>query len=488
MILLRFSGDLSTKARATWARMADRLVDNVRDALEMHGIAAQVRRTRNRVYVDAEGPRAVAALSRVFGVQSVSPLERRCEENLEAIVAEGTALFRERVSSRRFAVRSRRVGSKEDGALRSSEVERALGTALLPFSSGVDLDHPEVVARVELCDGEAYLFGDHLPGPGGLPLGVEGRAAALVSGGFDSAVAAWHVMKRGVALDHVFCNLGGRSHELGTLRVMKVIADRWSYGDHPLFHSVDFAPLLDELRARTAQKYWQVLLKRLMLRAAEAIARERRCAAIVTGEAIGQVSSQTLANLNVITQATRLVVLRPLVTYNKEDIIAQAKRIGTHDLSKVVGEYCAIVPRKPATHASLGAILHEEERVDFGLLDAALSERRVIDLLALSLDAIDAPELDTHEIPADAHVIDLRGKTAYAEWHWPGAVRLDLAEALRVIPALDRSRAYVLYCEFGLVSAHLAELMQREGLRAHHVGGGIRAVRALAARGDPRPA
>lgn len=488
MILLRFSGDVSTKSRATWARMVDRLLENARDALASHGIEGSVRRTRNRVYVDAESPEAAAVLARVFGIQSVSPLERRCPEELAAIVTEGTALFRERVTGRRFAVRARRVGSKDEGALRSSDVERALGAALLPCSAGVDLDQPEVVARVELCDGEGYLFGEHLPGPGGLPLGVEGRAVALVSGGFDSAVAAWHVLKRGVSLDHVFCNLGGVAHELGTLRVMKVLADRWSYGDRPLFHAVDFAPLLDEIRARTEQKYWQILLKRLMLRAAEAVASERRCAAIVTGDAIGQVSSQTLVNLNAITQATRMAVLRPLVTCNKEDIIAESKRIGTHDLSKVVGEYCAIVPRKPATHASVGAVMRQEEQIDLGLLDAALADRRVMDLRALSLEALHAPELDVREIPEDAHVIDLRGKAAYGEWHWPGAVRLDFPEALRVIPALDRSRAYVLYCEFGLMSAHLAELMQREGLRAHHVRGGMRAVRSLAGAAVRSPA
>lgn len=480
MILLRFSGDISTKSRNTWARMVDRLLANVRDALEAHGIAGEVRRTRNRIYVDAEGPEAARVLSRVFGIQSLSPVERRCPETLDAVVAEGEALFRERVAGRRFAVRTRRVGAKADGALRSHEVDRALGAALLPHAAGVDLDEPEFVARVELCEGEAYLFGEHWPGPGGLPIGVEGRAVALVSGGFDSAVAAWQVMKRGVALDHVFCNLGGLAHELGTLRVMKVVADQWSYGDRPLFHAIDFAPLLDELRARTEQKYWQILLKRLMLRAAEAIAEERHGAAIVTGEAIGQVSSQTLTNLNAITQACRTAVLRPLVTYNKDDIIALSKEIGTHDLSKVVGEYCAIVPRKPATHATLGAVQREEDKIDLGLLDAAVAERRVLDLRALSLDAMAAPELDTTEIPIGAHVIDLRPKAAYAEWHWPDAVRLDFNEALRVVTALDRGRDYVLYCEFGLMSAHLAELMQREGLRAHHVRGGIRAVRSLA--------
>jgi thiamine biosynthesis protein ThiI len=482
VILLRFSGDLSTKSRTTWRRMVERLVRNVEDALASEGLTAEVRRTRNRLYVETDAAEAAEVLSRVFGLQSLSPLEARCPESLDAIVSEGEALFGERVAGRRFAVRSRRVGNREEGSLRSKDVERALGAALLPHAERVDLGDPEVVARVELCEGEAYLFGEHRPGPGGLPLGVEGRAVALVSGGFDSAVAAWQVMRRGVALDHVFCNLGGASHELGALRVMKVVADRWSYGDRPIFHGVDFAALLDEIRERTEQKYWQILLKRWMLRAAAAVAAERRCQAIVTGEAIGQVSSQTLTNLGVISEATRLPILRPLVATNKDDIIAASRDIGTHDLSKVVGEYCAIVPRRPATHASLGAVLREEEKIDPAILETALAERRVLDLRDLSLDGLGVPELETSTIPPDAVVIDLRPKGPYAEWHWPDAVRLDFAEALRVFPSLDRGREYVLYCEFGLLSAHLAELMQREGLRARHVSGGLRAVRSLAER------
>ena len=485
MILLRFSGDLSIKSRPVWARMVDRLLANASDALVSHGIEGRVRRTRNRVYVDA-GPEAAPALARVFGIQSVSPLERRCPETLDAIVAEGGALFRERVAGRRFAVRARRVGARRYGSLRSHDVECALGAALLPHAARVDLDDPEVVARVELCEGEAYLFGEHRAGPGGLPLGVEGRAVALVSGGFDSAVAAWHAMKRGVAVDHVFCNLGGASHELGALRVSKELADRWACGDRPRFHAIDFGPLLDELRGRTEQKYWQVLLKRQMVRAAEAVAFERRCAAIVTGEAIGQVSSQTLVNLGVIDQAARLPILRPLVTFNKEEIIACAREIGTHDLSKVVGEYCAIVPRRPATHAQLETVLREEEAIDPSLLATAVVARRVLDLRGLAPDALGLPELEAAGIPAGATVMDLRPKAAFAAWHWPDAVRLDFAEALRVLPSLDRGREYVLYCEFGLMSAHLAELMQKEGLRARHVRGGLRAVRSLAARAGRR--
>jgi thiamine biosynthesis protein ThiI len=305
---------------------------------------------------------------------------------------------------------------------------------------------------------------------------------ALVSGGFDSAVAAWQMQRRGVVLEHVFCNLGGAAHELGVLRVMKVVAERWSAGARPRLHAVDFAAVAAELRARTEARYWQVLLKRQMLRAAERVAREWRAAAIVTGEAVGQVSSQTLGNLAVISEATPLPILRPLVGANKDEIIALAGKIGTAELSAVVQEYCAMVPRRPATAAALGAILAEEARLDPEVLERAVAGRRVFDLHALDPDAHSVPELEVEAIPSGATVIDLRPRTAHRAWHWPGALQLDLGPALQAYPSFDKEKTYVLYCEFGLKSAHLAELMRRAGFEAFHVKGGTKQLmRAVAA-------
>jgi thiamine biosynthesis protein ThiI len=381
-------------------------------------------------------------------------------------------------------VRAKPVGDRASIRLGSREVERALGAALLPFSAGVNLDAPEVTAFVELTRDEAFFFPERVAAPGGLPLGVEGRAVALVSGGFDSAVAAWMMLKRGVALDYVFCNLGGATHQLGVLRVMKVIADRWSYGTRPRLHAVDFQPLAEALQAHTHPRYWQVLLKRMMVRAAEAVARAPRggrpAGAIVTGEALGQVSSQTLTNLAVISQATSFPILRPLVGLNKDEILPIAKRIGTHDLSAVVGEYCALVPMRPATEAHLDVVLAEEARLDAGALERAVAARRVFDLRSVDPESEGQPGLEVDTVADDATLIDLRSRAAFAGWHWPGAVRLDFAEAIAAVPSLPADRRYLVCCEFGLKSADLAERMRKAGLDAAHLRGGLRRLIALA--------
>lgn len=482
LVLLRLSGEVSTKARVTRQRFVTRLLHNARDALAACGARGRIERHHDRIFLHLDSPAAAEALARVFGIQSLSVVERHPAPSLEAVVERGFALFRDAVRGRRFAVRARVVGGHRAGGLRRRDVERALGARLLPESAGVDLEEPEVTAQLELFEGQASYFSERLPAQGGLPIGAEGRAVALVSGGFDSPVAAWQLLRRGVSLDYVFCNLGGQSHQLGTLRVMKVIADRWSYGSRPRLHAVDFSAVSRELQSRTEPRYWQVLLKRLMLRAAQGIAEQRRANAIVTGEALGQVSSQTLVNLRAISDAVALPILRPLVGSNKEEIIALARRIGTAELSAVVGEYCSLVPRKPATAARLEVVREQEARMDPAVLERAVASRQVLDLRELDPEAAVLPELEIDEVPADACVIDLRGRAEYRTWHYPGALHLDFPRAVEAYPSFSKESTYVLYCDYGLKSAHLAELMRRTNLRAYHFRGGTAALRRWAER------
>lgn len=440
-ILLRFSGEIATKAKPTRARFEQRLVRNVRDALARAGIAAAVERHRHRIQVVTGDERALAVASRVFGVQSVALVEGHPAEKLDALAE----------------------------------------------SAGVDLERPEATVAIELSEQRAYLCVAERRGPAGLPLGVEGSAVALLSGGFDSAVAAWQMLRRGVHLDYVFCNLGGRVHELGVVRVAQVLGDAWSYGVRPHLHAIDFAPVAAEIRAKTKTRYWQILLKRQFLRAAEAVAQVRHADAIVTGDAVGQVSSQTLSNIAVISQATALPILRPLVGATKDEIIRAAERIGTAPLSAVIDEYCAMVASRPATTSKLGAVEAEEAQLDPAVLARAIVERRVLDLATVDLSVYVDPALEVDAIPSNATVIDLRSRAAFAAWHWPGALHLDLDRALAAHPSFARDRRYVVYCEFGLKSAHLAERMRAAGLDAAHFRGGLRALVEHAKRSRVQP-
>jgi thiamine biosynthesis protein ThiI len=482
LALLRFSGEIGTKARATRSQFVQRLVANLRNALLAEGLEPRIRDTHNRIFVELPDAACASVLTRIFGIQSISLVERRPADSVERLVDAGEELFGNRVAGKRFAVRARRVGERSKIALLPKDIERELGTRLLARSAGVDLSNPEETVSIELIGGDAYFFPERIACHGGLPIGASGRAITLISGGFDSAVAAWQLLKRGVRIDYAFCNLGGETHQQGVLRVAKVLADRWSYGDQPRLHAIDFGALTEELRARTQARYWQVLLKRLMVRAAEILVRERRASAIITGEAVGQVSSQTLPNLAVISRATTETILRPLIGSNKDQIIDTARLIGTYDLSKIVGEYCAMVPTRPSTAATLEAIEAEEAKIDLSTIEVAVATRKIFKLRELDLETLGIPDLEVDRIPADATVIDLRSKPEYQGWHWPDALQLDFGQALKTYADFDRSKTYVLYCEIGLKSAHLAEFMRKEGLRAFHVPGGLKTLKKMEAR------
>lgn len=474
VFLVRLSGELSIKAKATRNRFTNTLKRNLVDAMRAEGIDAEVRRSWSRIYVTASSEDAGEAAARVFGVNSVSRVEVRRWDRYEEVLDAGEEVFAPLLEGRKFAVRASR-GDKRAIPFRSGDVERALGARLLPHAAGVDLGSPEVTAHVEVQVGHVYFFSTSVPGPAGLPLGEGGRALSLVSGGFDSIVASWLLLRRGVELDYLFCNLGGTPHLEGTLQVLKVLADRWSYGARPRLHIVDFQPVVEELEAKVKPRYWQVVLKRQMVRAAERIARQGTAGAIVTGEAVGQVSSQTLPNLAVISEATVLPILRPLVAANKEEIFEWARKIGSFDLSAKVPEYCALVHEQPATKASRKRIAEAEEALDLDALSHRVDERTILGLRDLDLDRLAAAQASGKDhVPEGATVVDLRSPAGFNSWHYPGAVRLDYFEALKAYRSFDRGKTYLFYCEVAIKSAHVAELMRAEGFSAYHFDGGLK--------------
>jgi thiamine biosynthesis protein ThiI len=228
------------------------------------------------------------------------------------------------------------------------------------------------------------------------------------------------------------------------------------------------------------ESFWQVILKRLMYRTADLIARESGAHAIITGESVGQVSSQTLANLAAIDPSAPTPVLRPLVGFDKGEIINRSREIGTYALSEKVREYCALTEMRPVTDAAPEEAASEEARLDLSVLDSAVERRRVLELRELDPSELVMPYLYTSEIAAEAVVVDTRSPAQYEAWHYPGATHRDFWDLFRAVTSLEKERTYVLYCDLGLKTAQLAEKMQRAGYEAYSFKGGARALRGYA--------
>jgi len=361
-VVLRY-GELALKGKNR-PIFEDALARNVREAFERRGIAARLVKTRGRFMAWPEDralvPQLSSALARVFGVESVSPAvrgpadvaavgalaERVARAALEGFAGDGPIPFR---------VETRRADKSHP--LTSAEISARVGAVLLERFPrlAVDLDEPRLTVGIEMRTGESFLFAEKIPGPGGLPLGTSGKVVALLSAGIDSPVAAWLAMKRGcrVVLCHFhgFPFLGEESQDK-VRDIARVLGD-WQ--PRTALWLVPLAAVQKAVKLAAPEPYRTLLYRRAMHRIAERVASEERAKAIVTGDNLGQVASQTLENLLVTERAARLPMLRPLVTYDKKETVELARRIGTFEVSIRPAEDCCTLfqPRKPVIHGDL---------------------------------------------------------------------------------------------------------------------------------------
>jgi thiamine biosynthesis protein ThiI len=267
--------------------------------------------------------------------------------------------------------------------LTSPEINRVLGAAVKERSGArVDLENPEFTVFVEILPRDAFFGFDKLPGPGGLPVGASGRVVSLISGGIDSPVASYRMMQRGCRLIFVHFHSAPYQDKTSQEKVRELLKRLTRHQFNSRLFLVPFGEIQRQIVAAVSRPLRVVLYRRMMLRIAEAIARREKAKALVTGESLGQVASQTLENMAVIQQAATLPILRPLVGMDKQEIIDQARRIGTFDISSIPDQDCCqlFVPKHPATKAQLADVEKDEasfdvkELVRFGVENATEEE------------------------------------------------------------------------------------------------------------------
>ncbi|MDR5708382.1 MAG: tRNA uracil 4-sulfurtransferase ThiI [Armatimonadota bacterium] len=354
VILVRY-GEIGLKGRnrSFFLRHLER---NLRSRLVDLGAGVENRFDRFVIRAARNREEAVARITHTFGVVSASPaLEVPAE--LEAIEEAAVEAMRRALGDRTtgfFRVSARR--SNPRFPLRSGDLERHLGALLLRRFPGLvaRMKDPEIEVGVEVRE-EAYVYTETRPGPGGLPVGTGGRAVGLLSGGIDSPVALWMMARRGMEIlplhFHAFPFTSERSKE----KVMGIVARLATWTGPLRLRVAPFAEVQRAIGQSVPEPLWTLVMRRMMMRVAERLAEAVGARALVTGENLGQVASQTVEALHVIEAATRLPVLRPLVGMDKQEIVALAERIGTYELSILPYEDCCtlFVPRHPRTRPSL---------------------------------------------------------------------------------------------------------------------------------------
>lgn len=305
----------------------------------------------------------------VFGVSSFFFVVQ-CAPTMEAIEECVTKLVRHQSWST-FAVRSKR--SDKRFPMTSEEVNRLIGSVVQKITGAkVDLKNPAMTVSIEITPAAAYLGFEKFDGPGGMPVGTAGKVVALLSGGIDSPVAAWQVMKRGCEVIFVHFHSYPHTSKASITKVTELAKIIGGYQTKSKLYLVPFAEAQREIVMRASEQYRVLLYRRLMVRIATMIAQGENAEALVTGESIGQVASQTLSNIRAVDEVSALPIFRPLIGDDKTEIITKARRLGTFDVSIQPHDDCCslFVPKHPATSTTVGALTHEEEKLTIEALVA----------------------------------------------------------------------------------------------------------------------
>ncbi|MBQ1352021.1 MAG: tRNA 4-thiouridine(8) synthase ThiI [Oscillospiraceae bacterium] len=365
----------------------DRLLRDVRRRVSTFGTFS-VYAKQSTVYVepqeascDMDG--AYDAMKTVFGVVGVNRA-KACAKDVDAIT-EAARIYLENtlLAARSFKVESKRAD--KTFPLNSIQLSQEVGGALhdaFPHLA-VDVHHPEITVHVEVREAAAYVHADPEPGAGGLPLGISGRAVTLLSGGIDSPVSSYMIAKRGIELIPVhFFSYPYTSPEAKE-KVLELARILTRYCGRMTVHVVPFTEIQEEIRKQCPEEYFTLIMRRFMMRIAAAIAEQTGSKAVVTGESLGQVASQTMEALRVTEAVCDLPVLRPVIGMDKEEIIRVARKIGTFETSILPYEDCCTVftPRHPRTRPRLPDVERAEAKLDVEtLVQAALGKTERIAL------------------------------------------------------------------------------------------------------------
>ncbi len=392
--------------------------------------------------------------------QVLEALQFNKMETLDEIKVKVGEVMHHEIVGKTFVVRAKRSGSHD---FRSTELEQTVGGYMLATypNNGVDLHNPEVTIRMELINNQLNIITTKHVGLAGFPLGTQGDILSLMSGGFDSTIASYLTMKRGLKTHFIFFNLGGIAHEIGVKQVALYLWNKFGASHRVKFVSVPFDDVLTEIFASTHETYMGVTLKRLMLLAAEKVADEMEIDALLTGESVAQVSSQTLRNLALIDQVSNKLILRPLATMNKPEIIKIANDIGTKRFAENMPEYCGVISKNPITHGSYKRMEKEAKRFNYTVLDKAVEDAQhifvdeIVDDVANSASIEVISDLNTGEYV----VIDIRAEDGCIETSCE-SIKIPFHKLKTEFKKLPQDKEYLLYCEKGIMSQLHAQYLQ----------------------------
>ncbi|MBR4058241.1 MAG: tRNA 4-thiouridine(8) synthase ThiI [Lachnospiraceae bacterium] len=380
-------GEIGIKGKNRYM-FEDALVQQIKYALKKCEGEFSIRKTQGRIYVDAQTEfdydETVERLTQVFGISGICPVVYVEDEGFEKLCETVVQYMKDVYGDcdKTFKVFARRA--RKNYPLESQEICMEMGGAILNAfpEMKVDVHNPEIKLNIEIRE-KIYIYSEEIPGAMGMPVGTGGKAMLLLSGGIDSPVAGYMVAKRGVKIDAVYFHAPPYTSERAKEKVVDLARIVSKYTGPIYLHVINFTDIQLYIYENCPHDELTIIMRRYMMRIAEQIAQETECLGLITGESIGQVASQTMQSLAVTNEVCELPVYRPLIAFDKEDIVTLSKKIGTYETSILPFEDCCtiFVAKHPVTKPNLGIIKKHElclsEKID-ELVQTALDTKELI--------------------------------------------------------------------------------------------------------------
>lgn len=474
-IIVKFASEIAIKSRSVRIFFVKILVANIKSILRQYDASLVVIRHWDYLEITYNNNENIFfLLQNIPGIHHVCLVKKDVFSSLQDIYAKIICVYSTKLKNKNFCVRVKRRGNHN---FTSRDVECYLGEKICKDieRAYVNLNNPEEILFLEIKDNYFFIIIKRYEGLGGLPMGTQRELLSLISGGFDSVVASYMLMRRGCKVHYCFFNFSGVTSFFEEVsKIAYYLWHRFSSSHTVKFISVDFSEVIKEITATVKSNHIGVVLKRMMVRAASSIAVHFKINALLTGEVLGQVSSQTLDNLTLIDRVSHCIIFRPLIAYDKENIISLARKIGTEKFSKVVPEYCATVAKKSTVRLTQECVEHEESHFNFIVLDQAIATAHVLDIRDVMRQMLCQYsfkiEIRTVLCCTDI-VLDIRTKNEQEAA--PLFIRdIDNNINVKKIPfyklinkfsSLDQDKTYLLYCNHGIMSKLQAIHLYKQG-------------------------
>lgn len=469
--IVKMHPEISIKSRSVRLRFTKILESNIKNVLRRVDEKAWVQKQWDCLEVKVSDDKRDIAIERmqcVPGIAFFSEVKQSDFVSFDDVCDKVLALYRQDVEGKTFCVRVKRRGHHE---FSSKDLERYVGGYLNQTieSASVKLTRPQMTVNLEVSNDQLFLIGERFQGLGGFPIATQDDVLSLISGGYDSGVASYLTMRRGYKTHYLFFNLGGAAHEIGVKQVSYYLWEKYGVSHRVKFISVDFQPVVAEILENIDSGLMGVVLKRMMMRAASLVAARMGHNALVTGEALGQVSSQTLINLGLIDKVTEQLIVRPLITTDKQEIIDIAREIGTEDFAKTMPEYCGVISQKPNIAAREDKVEATEAKFHMPLIEQVVNDASVYDIRDLAKEAEEEVKevASVSALTENQIIIDVR--SAEEEENEPleveGATILHIPffKLATKFADLDQSQHYLLYCKKGVMSRLQALYLHEQG-------------------------